>query len=458
MRKLFAAMLLFLMATCVAFADPVFPKDLVLDTPSVEILLGETAQIQYHFTPDNVEYENLAVSFEPADESIATVDETGVVTGVSPGSTTVTVIATDGTNDPLTAECTVTVNPINLSGASMSLNKTTWNKTGSAIKPTATLKYKGETLTEGTDYILSYKNNTNVGTATVTATALEGSRFTGSKSVNFTIVPKKPAAAAISSVKSSKPNVVVTWKKVACTGYQLQVSLNSDFSSATKFTVKATTKKVPKLKHNKVYYFRVRAYNTENGKTTYGNWSKSSSKVSTTGPVGDKYSQNGVLIKDKTVQYGGNYYYYNTSGIKSGCAEKMWNKVKNTKSGTKYLIAVDCHKNRTCIYKGKKGNWKLLYYWKCSTGKKSTPTIKGTFKVCGKVSHFGESHGYTCWHATRIKYEYYFHSVLYKPYSTTKIKNGKLGANISKGCIRLKKSNAKWIYNNCKGGTRIVIY
>ena len=214
-----------------------------------------------------------------------------------------------------------------------------------------------------------------------------------------------------------------------------------------------------KLKNKKKYYYRVRAYNTENKQTTYGAWSKKFSSVAkTTGPVGNKYSKNGVYVKDKTIKYDGNYYYYNSAGLKSGCSEKMWDKVKNNKSKTKYLIAVDCTRNRTCIFQGKKGNWRLKYYWKCTTGKKSTPTIKGNFKVCGKVSHFGESNGYSVWHATRIKYEYYFHSVLYKPWSKKTIIAGKLGKNLSHGCVRLKKSNAKWIYKNCKSGTRIVIY
>ena len=65
------------------------------------------------------------------------------------------------------------------------------------------------------------------------AEALSGSKFTGSKSAKFTIIPKKPAAATITKIKSSKPTVNVTWKKVACTGYELQVSQNSDPSDAT---------------------------------------------------------------------------------------------------------------------------------------------------------------------------------------------------------------------------------
>ena len=484
MRKIVVFMLLLLMATGVAFAG----EDIVPDTAAEDGIGPNDTPIEQNVPEpgttelidlsavelrlENTTYVATGSAIKPTPvllyEGAELTDLTAGVdyelvydNNIKPGTATVKAVAFEGEEAKCKGETqTVSfqITAIDLSKATIKLSKTTYYKTGSEIKPAPTLTYSGKTLTKGTDYKLTYENNINVGTATVTAAALDGGKYKGSKSATFTINPKKPAAAAITKIKSSKPTVNVTWKKVACTGYELQVSLNSDFNKATKYKLKAVTKKVPKLKHNKKYYFRVRAYNTENKKTTYGAWSKSSAKVKTTGPVGDKYSKNGAYIKDKTIKYDGNYYYYNNAGLKSGCSEKMWDKVKNTSSKTKYLIAVDCTKNRTCIYKGKKGNWELKDYWKCTTGKKSTPTIKGKFKVCGKVSHFGEQKGYSVWYATRIKYEYYFHSILYKPWSKSSVLSGTLGKNKSHGCIRLKLKNAKWIYKNCKSGTRIVIY
>ena len=58
---------------------------------------------------------------------------------------------------------------------------------GSAIKPTPTVTYKGTKLTKGTDYSLSYSNNTNAGTGTVT---IKGKgNYAGSKKATFTIKP-----------------------------------------------------------------------------------------------------------------------------------------------------------------------------------------------------------------------------------------------------------------------------
>ena len=60
--------------------------------------------------------------------------------------------------------------------------------TGSAVEPRPTVRLGGRTLSEGTDYALSFRDNTDAGTATVT---IEGrGSYTGTKSVTFRIVRK----------------------------------------------------------------------------------------------------------------------------------------------------------------------------------------------------------------------------------------------------------------------------
>ncbi len=73
-----------------------------------------------------------------------------------------------------------------ISSATLStIYEQTW--TGSAITPEPTVTYSGTPLVKDTDYTLSYTNNVNLGTATVTATGI-GS-YTGSVSKDFTITP-----------------------------------------------------------------------------------------------------------------------------------------------------------------------------------------------------------------------------------------------------------------------------
>lgn len=57
--------------------------------------------------------------------------------------------------------------------------------TGKGITPSVTVKYNGITLTNGTDYTVSYSNHINPGTATVTITGK--GYYTGSRVINFTI-------------------------------------------------------------------------------------------------------------------------------------------------------------------------------------------------------------------------------------------------------------------------------
>ena len=74
--------------------------------------------------------------------------------------------------------------------------------TGSPLTPTFTVTHDGNTLIAGTDFTASYSNNTNVGTATITITAVTGSRYTGTGTQTFTI-----GKAAVGSAVSGVPTV-----------------------------------------------------------------------------------------------------------------------------------------------------------------------------------------------------------------------------------------------------------
>lgn len=77
-------------------------------------------------------------------------------------------------------------------------------------------------------------------------------------------------------VKSKKARKVqVSWKKnTKVAGYEIQYSLNKKFKKATKILVKKTknTKVIGKLKSNKKYYVRIRAYKNVSGKKYYSKW------------------------------------------------------------------------------------------------------------------------------------------------------------------------------------------
>ena len=67
--------------------------------------------------------------------------------------------------------------------------------TGTALKPKPTVKVGATTLREGTDYTLSYKNNTNVGTASVTVTGK--GNYTGTITKTFVIAKRSISGATV---------------------------------------------------------------------------------------------------------------------------------------------------------------------------------------------------------------------------------------------------------------------
>jgi hypothetical protein len=74
------------------------------------------------------------------------------------------------------------------------------------------------------------------------------------------------------------------------------------------------------------------------------------------------------------------------------------------------------------------------------------------------LGYIGGHKDYTCWYATRFYGRCFFHSVIYEPASKSQIQDGRLGMNISDGCIRMNINDAKWIWDNCHTGTRVIVY
>ena len=156
-----------------------------------------------------------------------------------------------------------------------------------------------------------------------------------------------------------------------------------------------------------------------------------------------------------TQNIGGKKYFFNKSGILVA-SNGMDVKAQNYSSSTKYLILVNTKTNVARIYTGKNKNWRCIKNWSCTTGKSSTPTVKGSFIIGKRGNSFG--HGYTCWYWTQFKNDYLFHSVIYNPGSKSSVQDGRLGKNLSHGCVRLSIANAKWLHDKIPSGTKTIVY
>ena len=144
--------------------------------------------------------------------------------------------------------------------------------TGSNITPSVTVKVAGRTLTNGTDYTVSYSNNKNVGTASVYVYGK--GNYSGSLSAKFDIVPAKQQ---IQKLETKYKGFYIDWaQKGSATGYDVAYSVNANMSGAVSKHLTANkpdTLTVSGLAGDKTYYVRVRSYTNVNGKVYYGAWS-----------------------------------------------------------------------------------------------------------------------------------------------------------------------------------------
>lgn len=85
--------------------------------------------------------------------------------------------------------------PLAITEDSVKLEKTEFVYDGKAVEPKVTVTVEGKVLTAGTDYKLAYENNGKPGTAYAVITAADGSSYTGSVRVKFTITEAEKSPA-----------------------------------------------------------------------------------------------------------------------------------------------------------------------------------------------------------------------------------------------------------------------
>lgn len=211
-------------------------------TPSVTVKIGDNVLTQY--TDYTLSYSN---NREPGTASITI---TG--TGTCSGTKTVTFKIAQ----PSISSATVKVSDQTYSG---------YEKT-----PNVTVKLNGVTLEEDEDYELEYRNNVNVGKATVVIYG--AGDYDGTKKATFVI---KPAKMKWKSVKAKNDSAVLKWttqsrvdgyeiyrSKSKSSGYKRLGSLDQSVSSCTN----------PRLSKG-TYYFKIRSYVEIDGKKYYGAFS-----------------------------------------------------------------------------------------------------------------------------------------------------------------------------------------
>ena len=157
--------------------------------------------------------------------------------------------------------------------------KASYVYTGKAIEPVVSVSYDGAALTEGVDYTLAYANNTNVGTATATAT-FQG-KYTGTAQANYKIIA---AATTITAANKS-----VAMGKTA--------SLSAKASSGATLSYASSNAKVAKVASNgKVTPVKVGSANITIKAAAKGNYAAATKTIKVTVTKG----ANTLTAKGKT--------------------------------------------------------------------------------------------------------------------------------------------------------------
>ena len=162
---------------------------------SVTIVAGQSKNIGASSSTSGA-----VLTYKSTTPSICTVDKNGNVTALKIGTGYVTVTASANGYNSVSKDVKIVVSKKSLNNGLLTLSETSYVYDGTYKKPAATVTLDGKVLQAGKDYTISYRNNLNVGVATVIATGMGD--YTGYTSKNFTITKRAMAGGTVSVASS----------------------------------------------------------------------------------------------------------------------------------------------------------------------------------------------------------------------------------------------------------------
>ena len=162
-----------------------------------DILIKKSAKITLSATVKPEKADNKNIVWNSSDDSVAIVNDSGVVEGVEEGTAVITATAADGSG--VSKSCTIKVYDPSISKAEINgiVDKI---YTGKDLTQNLSVMINSTTLTENTDYTISYLENVNAGTATVTITGI--GNYEGIITKSFTITPAPIDSATVTGIKN----------------------------------------------------------------------------------------------------------------------------------------------------------------------------------------------------------------------------------------------------------------
>lgn len=221
-------------------STPIYPTSISLSAESSSISIGATTQLTVGYTPSETNVKN--VTYSSSDTSIATVSNTGLVTGVAQGSATITATA-ETSSGTTTATTSITVTPIAVTSVSLSSNSETI-KVGKTVTLIPTISPSNATNKNAT------WSSSNTGIATVSEGVVTGvsagtatitvSTVDGNKTATCTVVVQESSAGGeetFSITYTDLPSTYQTGSTVytADSGIKFQAYNCANYSSKMQF-------------------------------------------------------------------------------------------------------------------------------------------------------------------------------------------------------------------------------
>ena len=249
-----------------------------------DIKFSKTKIEKYIISPEftNVLIKNCAygeINYNTTNDAIADIDSNGKITIKRVGQVTITATISETQNyKEATVSYILIINQTTIDESYIKLeyNSTTYNAKNK--QPNVNIIINNVLLLKGRDFKVEYKNNKNIGIASIIATGI--GNYNGKITKTFIINPK---GTSLSKLTAGKKKFTAKWKKQATQtiGYQIQYSTDKNFKKDSKTSTisknKTLSKVVSKLKSKKKYYVRIRTYKTVSGKKYYSGWSISKS-------------------------------------------------------------------------------------------------------------------------------------------------------------------------------------
>ena len=184
-------------------------------TKSVSLTVNQSVEVDLgvyfvgNYTPGFKLY--LPTTKTVTDPSVISLSDDGTIKGLKTGKTTIKLAAKISGSKTETVEIAVEVKPISIEDAKVTLSGNSFEYTGNEITPGVKVTLDSTALTENIDYTVSYKNNTNAGSAAKVIITGIGN-YSGSKEVSFTI---KKSSTVNNNTNTIKTNMMVADKKTA---------------------------------------------------------------------------------------------------------------------------------------------------------------------------------------------------------------------------------------------------